>query len=208
MFGVISDVGGLVRNGSLVKGGSRQAFSSGTTPTPVRPPSTVASCRRQQLRPLGSGNLTLNGGVLGFYWGAGLTRTLGTGDNQVQILGGESGFGGDGATGPTISLGSHRHVGHVRRRSGQRVSSIRASLSWADADTTNIGITTFSSAIDLNGATRTILACKGLSSGGNRSTISGAISNSTGTAGLIKEGNGYALPHKQHQCMERRYDSQ
>jgi autotransporter-associated beta strand protein len=185
--GAISGTGGIVKNGN-----GRATFGSGSTANTYTGPTTINGgilSSANNSASLGAGNLTLNGGVLGFYWGAGLTRTLGSDDNQVQILGGESGFGGDGATGPTINLGATVVWG----ASGEGTATGYFNPSKfviGIADTTNTGITTFSSAINLNGAPRTFLAPKGLSSGGNRSTISGAISNSTGTAGLIKEGDG------------------
>jgi fibronectin-binding autotransporter adhesin len=146
--------------------------------------------------PMGTGNLTLNGGVMSWYWGATYTRTLGTGTSQVQIPGGESGFAGSGTTGPTINLGSSVRwgtagEGAVDEDTGATGFFNPSKFVLGDAGTGNAATTTFSSGIDLNGATRTIVVPKGTSAGGNRSTISGAISNSTGTAGLVKEGDGW-----------------
>ena len=59
-----------------------------------------------------------------------------------------------------------------------------------NADNASGAGTTFSSAINLNGTSRTVLVPFGTSGSGNHSTLSGIISNSTGTAGLIKEGEG------------------
>jgi autotransporter-associated beta strand protein len=131
---------------------------------------------------LGNGNVTLNGGVLSFYWGVTYTRTLGTGTGAVQILGGESGFAGSGTTGPSISLGTSVTWGSTHFNPGKFV--------LGDSQTGNAAVTTFSSGIVLNGGTRTILVPKGTSSAGNTSTISGAITNGTGTSSLIKEGDG------------------
>jgi autotransporter-associated beta strand protein len=132
---------------------------------------------------LGTGNWTLNGGVLSVYWDGTYTRTLGTGNDQVQILGGESGFAGSGTSGPTYNLGSSVTWGSTYFNPSKFI--------LGDSGTTNNALTTFSSAINLNGETRTIVVPKGLGTAGNRSTISGAISNSTGNAGLIKEGDGW-----------------
>jgi len=137
---------------------------------------------------LGNGNVTLNGGVLSFFWGLTYTRSLGVGTNQVQVLDGESGFGGAGTTGPTINLGSNVVWGALGEGAATGYFN-PGKFVLGDVGTSNAGIMTFSSAIDLNGVTRTILVPKGLSAGGNVSTISGAITN-TGTAGLIKEGDG------------------
>ncbi|HSH17126.1 MAG TPA: autotransporter-associated beta strand repeat-containing protein, partial [Verrucomicrobiae bacterium] len=185
--GVISGSGGIVKIGT-----GRVSFGSGSVANTYTGPTTINGgilSIANNSASLGSGNLTLNGGVLGFYWNAGLTRTLGAGDNQVRILGGESGFGGDGTTGPTINLGASVVWGASGEGSATGFFN-PSKFVLGSFDTSNAGITTFSSAINLNGATRTIVANKGLSSAGNRSTISGPITNSTGTAGLVKEGDG------------------
>ncbi len=138
---------------------------------------------------LGNGNVTINDGVLSFYWSVNYTRTLGTGNSQVQILGGESGFAGAGTTGPTVNLGATVVWG----ASGEGTATGYFNpdkFVLGDSGTSNAAVTTFSSGIDLNGATRTIVVPYGNSAGGNKSTISGIISNSSGTAGLIKEGDG------------------
>lgn len=131
---------------------------------------------------LGAGNVTLNGGVLSIYRSVTYTRSLGTGDNEVQILGGNSGFAGAGTSGPTINLGTSVQWGSAYFNPAKFV--------LGDEGTHNAGVTTFSSAIDLNGAERTILVPAGLSANRNRSTISGRIYNSTGMGNLVKEGVG------------------
>ncbi len=138
---------------------------------------------------LNTGNVTLNGGTLSFYWGVNYNRTLGTGTNQIQIPGGESGLSGSGTTGPVINLGTTIVWGALGE--GTATGYFNPSkFVLGDAGTGNSGATTFSSGINLNGATRTILVPAGTSTGLNRTTISGAISNSVGTAGFIKEGGG------------------
>jgi fibronectin-binding autotransporter adhesin len=134
---------------------------------------------------LGAGNLSLNGGALSFYWGTTYTRSLGTGDNQVQILGGNSGFAAAGTAGATINLGTTVQWGSTHFQPGRFV--------LGDEGTTNVAPTTFSSGIDLNGDTRTILTPLGANNTFIRATISGAISNSAGTGNLVKEGGGYLL---------------
>jgi len=186
MSGVISGAGGFVKNGSgkLFFGGSTNA-NTYTGPTTIN--AGVLSIANNPAS-LGSGNLTLNGGILGFYWGTALTRTLGIESNQVQIPDGESGFGGDASTGPTINLGATVVWG----ASGEGAATGHFNPSkfvLGNPITGNAASTTFSSAIDLNGATRTISVPFGTSATGNNSTISGIIS-STGTAGLVKEGAG------------------
>ena len=184
-FGVINNPAAtLAGSGNLIKNGSGRlnigGDNTGFTGTVTINGGVVQVHNVNE--PLGLGNLTLNGGVISWYWSANYTRTLGTGNSQVQVLGGESGFAGSGATGPTVNLGSSVTWGSTYFQPSKFV--------LGDAGTGNAGVITFSSDIDLNGATRTIVVPKGTSSGGNRSTISGAIGNSTGTAGLIKEGGG------------------
>ncbi len=139
---------------------------------------------------LNNGNVTLNGGVLSFYWGLTYSRTLGTGTSQVQILGGESGFAGSGTTGPTINLGTTVIWGAAGEGAATGFFN-PGKFVLGDAGTANAAATTFSSGINFNGATRTIVVPAGSNAGLNRTTISGAISNSEITAaGFIKEGGG------------------
>lgn len=190
-FGVINNTeaalagsGGLVKTGSgrLNIGGVNSGFiGSVTVNGGVMHVTNNAGA-------LGNGNVTFNDGVLSFYWGVNYGRTLGIGTDKVQILGGESGFAGSGTSGPSINLGSTVVWG----ASGEGAATGYFNPSkfvLGDSGTNNAGATTFSNGIDLNGVTRTIVVPKGLSTGGNVSKISGAIS-SVGTAGLIKEGGG------------------
>jgi fibronectin-binding autotransporter adhesin len=183
-FGVVSNAavtltggGALIKNGTgrLNVGGVNTGFSGTVTVN-----GGVMQVHNNN-EPIGLGNLTLNGGVISWYWGANYTRTLGTGNSQVQIPGGESGFAGSGTTGPTINIGTATW-GTTYFNPSKFV--------LGDAGTGNAANTTFSSAINLNGAVRTILVPYGNSANGNVSTISGVLSNSTGTSGLTKEGGG------------------
>jgi autotransporter-associated beta strand protein len=191
---VLTGSGALVKNGTgrLDLGGNNTGFSGTVTIN-----GGVMQVHNVN-EPMGTGNLTLNGGVMSWYWGANYTRTLGTSTSQVQILGGESGFGGAGTTGPTVNLGSSVRWGAAGEGAGAISVSDPGATGFfnpskfvlGDSGTGNAGTITFSSAIDLNATTRTILVPFGLSATGNVSTISGAISTSSGTAGLIKEGAG------------------
>ena len=126
-------------------------------------------------------NININGGVLESYWTAGLTRTLGTGATQLRITGGESGFGMNGNNGATFNLGGSITWGDVNFNPSKFLLQTQYSQGTSAL--------TFSSAINLNGANRTVLASGGLA-GTATSTLSGNLTNSTGTAGLIKEGAG------------------
>ena len=178
-FGVISNAavtlsgsGALIKNGSgrLNIGGVNDGFSGTVTIN-----GGVMQVTNNN-NPMGNGNLSMNGGVVSWYWGATYTRTLGTGNLQVQILGGESGFGGAGTSGPTVNLGTTVVWGALGQGSATGHFNPDKFV-IGDPGTTNAGVITFSSGIDLNGATRTIVVPKGLSTGGNVSTISAAISS-------------------------------
>lgn len=138
---------------------------------------------------LGSGNVTLNGGVLSFYWSTNYNRTLGTGDNQVQLIGGESGFGGAGKFGPSVNLGGTIIWG--ANGEGSATGFFNPSkFVLGDPESRTSSSSSLSNGIDLNGATRIIKVPFGASASANVSKIFGVIQNSTGTAGLIKEGGG------------------
>jgi len=151
----------------------------------------------EQSMNIGSGNLTLNGGVLEDYWGGNLTRSLGAGAGQVQILGGASGFSGQGTTGLTIKInnnasyevvwGAANEAGNGNATGYFNPSTLVLQGPWANAG----GNVNFQNKIDLNGTTRTIAVNKdtGGTAGGG-ATISGAIRTSSGTAGLTKTGPG------------------
>lgn len=128
----------------------------------------------------GTGNITLNGGVLMTYFGGSLTRALGSGTSQLQILGGASGFGSQGNSASTFNLGATVQWGSA---------FFNPSIFVLQTTGTNLnGQLTFSSGIDLNGGERTI-SVSGIDLTGT-SIISGVISNSTGTGSLIKIGSG------------------
>jgi len=127
-------------------------------------------------------NINMNGGILESYWNNSITQTLGSAANQIRITGGESGFSLNGNTGQTVTLGG-------------------GAITWGTAnfDPTKFVLQsefsqqnstiTFANALNLNGATRTVLVNSG-TTGSARAAITGAISNSTGTAGFVKEGAG------------------
>ncbi len=132
-------------------------------------------------------NTNLNGGVLAGRSGSGRTWSgLGSGTNQIRITGGESGFSGEGTTGSTFQIGS-----------------ALSTLTWGDTNfnpavlvlgavnANNNGLGSLNNTIDLNGATRTITSTQVTNgAAGSGFTLSGAITNSGVTAGLIKTGVG------------------
>ncbi len=121
-------------------------------------------------------NLVLNGGV--YQTGVNFARAGGTGGNQMQISGGASGFGAFGAD--------------IQVTYGTIASP--AALTWGSStfnpstfvlnDPTATNNISFLNAINLNGAARTIEVDT------NNATLNGALTTSTGTASLIKVGNG------------------
>ncbi len=174
--------GGVTVNGSgrlvLGAGGTVPAHSySGTTT--INGGVTMFSGNTGNLS--ANGNIILNGGILESYWEGGLTRVLGTSANQLAITGGQSGFSMNGASGCTFNLGASVTWGTVNFNPTKFMLQTSASQGSSHL--------TFSSAIDLNGADRTIVVNNG-TTGSAKATLSGIISNSSGTAGLIKEGYG------------------
>ncbi len=129
---------------------------------------------------LGTGNILITNGVLESRWSTGITRTQGTGAGQIQITGGESGFALNGNTGVTFNIGAITW--------GSATFNPTKFLLQTARSQSNSNIT-LPSTIDLNGADRTIVVSGG-TTGAARAILSGAISNGTGTGGLIKEGSG------------------
>jgi len=187
----LTGAGALIKNGSgrLSVGGVNSGFTGTVT---INGGQLIG---HNNAGVLGNGNVTLNGGVLSFYWGVNYTRVLGAGNNQLQIIGGESGFGGAGTSAPGINLGSTVVWGAAGEGAASGYFN-PAQLVLGDPATSNAGSTNFSSGIDLNGASRTISVPRGSSATGNLATLSGVISNSTGTAGLVKAGGGTLILSK------------
>ena len=141
---------------------------------------------------LGTGNMTLNGGIMVDYWGGNFNRTLGPGPGQVQILGGESGFCGQGRNGFSVRLND----GDGEVMWGDPLfnpTELVLQSPWSNFD----GKITWRNQIDLNGATRTVTVDKDEGNSGGTlvdgyAQMIGTIRNSDATnpAGLIKEGPG------------------
>ena len=180
---VVSGAGGLTYNGNglldMASSGTLPAHSY-TGPTTVNSGILLCSPAANNLYGTATGNITLSGGVIMTYFGGSITRAQGSGVNQIQILGGVSGFGSQGNSGSTFNVGA---------------------VTWGSATfnpsvlqlqpTTNVNVNgqlTFSSAINLNGADRTISV--GAIDLTGTANASGVISNGSGTAGIIKTGTG------------------
>jgi len=180
----ITGAGGLTKNG----GGVLILSGAGTNPVHNYSGTTtinggVVRFQTSGANPTGTGNVTLNNGVLEGYFGNSFTRSLGMNAGEIQILGGASGFSGQGSTATSFTIGT-----------------AGSSLQWGStyfnpdtlvlqASTVNAnGKMTLNNAINLNGTSRTIAVNGGDTTGG--ATIAYGISTSTGTAGLTKTGVG------------------
>ncbi|MES2983033.1 MAG: autotransporter-associated beta strand repeat-containing protein [Verrucomicrobiota bacterium] len=185
---VISGGGGLTKNGAgvleLGGAGTPQIHTySGTT---TINDGIVRINGGTYNNSTGTGNLTINGGILEGYFGGSYTRALGSGVGQIQILGGTSGFGGQGGTATTFNIGG---AGATLVWGSSFFNPTIFALQATTANTNGKIILT--NGIDLNGSNRTITSFQTTDgAAGSGATISGVISNSTGTAGLTKNGVG------------------
>jgi autotransporter-associated beta strand protein len=188
---VISGAGGITYNGA-----GRLFLGAGSVPVHTYSGTTTLNNGVTMISGgnLGTGNLTMNGGVIESYWTTNFTQALGSGAGQVQLTGGASGWGNNNG-GNAVILGNNaaneavwgaaNEAGNVLATGFFNPSTLVLNTQF----TQNTGIT-FQNKIDLNGTTRTIQAGAG-TAGGATSTISGVIRNTRGTAaGLIKTGPG------------------
>jgi fibronectin-binding autotransporter adhesin len=170
----ITGSGSVVVDGAylrLVDGGGNISTSNYTGTTTVINGGTILYFNNN----IGSGNISLNGGTLAGYASAGFNRPFGAGSGQIQIAGGESGFGMNGSG--TINFSN---VTEVQWGSA---SFNPSKLIVGGGSVAFGGTVTFAEGIDLNGANRTIRTT-------DTGVLSGVIRTTTGTAGLIKEGSG------------------
>jgi fibronectin-binding autotransporter adhesin len=143
---------------------------------------------------IGSGNLTLNGGILYGTNALSMTRPLGADFGQIQITGGTSGFSEDGFGSGTVNFGGAGATvawGSAHFNPSSLVLLTSGVQSNGPGTIRNAGIT-FVNGLDLNGANRSV-AVDQIDNTilGRGATISGAITNSSGTTGgLIKDGVG------------------
>lgn len=189
---VISGGGGLTKHGA----GVLQLGSSGTPPGHTYAGTTTVNggvVRFQNATNSGfsPGNLTINDGVIEGYYGNLFWRGLGADTGQVQITGGTSGFGGQGAVGTTFTIASNAAFEVVWGSAFFNPATLVLQAPTANPD----GKMTLANRLDLNGATRTMAVNGANTAGNNGATISGAIRDSTGgaTVGLVKSGVGQLL---------------
>ena len=177
-WGVMSGSGGLTKNGTgyLEIGGQYSAVTHTYTGITTLNGGTMRVNGDTGVGGLGSGNLTINGGVLEYYYGGTFTRTLGSAPGQVQILGGISGFGSGNSA--TFTLNNSSAFEAVWGSTFFNPSTLALNTA------TYGGTTTLANKLDLNGVTRTIQV------GTGTGVISGVIRTSSGSAGLTKTGGG------------------
>ncbi len=138
---------------------------------------------------LSTGNWKLNGGILDVYWGLTINRNLGSAAGEIQVTGGDSGFGMNGSNqGLTLTFNNSSSYEVVWGTEFFNPTTLMFQSQYSQSGS---GVT-FSNKLDLNGATRTINVHSG-AAGTSRATISGQIRNSSGTAGIVKTGAGMLL---------------
>ncbi len=182
---IISGAGGITMNST-----GRLTLGAGAVPVHTYGGTTTLNAGVTMISSnnLGTGNLTMNGGVVESYWTSNFIRALGSGNGQVQLIGGASGFGMNGNNGMSVILGNNAANEAVWGSAFFNPSTLVLQTQYSQ---TNSSLN-FQNKIDLNGATRTIQVSGG-TTGGATGTISGVIRNSTGTAGLTKTGGGLLI---------------
>ena len=194
---VISGAGGIIKDGT-----GHLIFSGGTSPLHTFTGDVTVnggSIGFQTPAFFTGRNVRLTGGYLGGRFSSGYTWSggLGTGANQIQITGGTggtSGFSGEGGNVSTFQIGgSLSTLVWGASGEGSATGHFNPAVFLANGDVrmnTN-GKGALNNAIDLNGATRSFTSLQTTDGAGTSGfTINGTISNSNGTAGLIKNGVG------------------
>jgi autotransporter-associated beta strand protein len=146
----------------------------------------------------GRGNVTLNGGYLGARFGSNATFVggLGTGATAIQILGGTSGFSGEGSSGSTFTIGTALSTlkwGATGENGATGFFNPSILLVGGEAGVNANGQGALNNAIDLNGSDRTFASLHANWDGASATgfTVNGALTNSAGTAaGIIRKGVG------------------
>ncbi len=179
---IISGAGGLTMNST-----GRLQLGAGSVPVHTYSGTTTlnAGVTMVSNNNLGTGNLTLNGGVIESYWASNFIRPLGAGNGEVQIIGGASGFSLNGNTGASVILGNNAATEAVWGSAffNPSVFVLQTSASQSASSIT------FANRMDLNGVDRTIHVAGG-TTGAASATLSGIVRSSSGTAGIIKTGTG------------------
>jgi len=180
--GKLSGAGGLTKNGTGVLSLS---YGSGGNPTFGGPLAVNGGILQLggsgsggNLAGLPTGNITLNGGILEAYWSDTLSRSLGNGTSQIQMIGEAAGFSETGGQNLIIKLNNNTTTPI------QWGTSFFGPTKLVLQTANGTGNVDFQNALNLNGLDRTVQV------NAATATLSGVLSNNTGTAGLIKEGAG------------------
>lgn len=188
--GAITGAGGIVMNGtgSLVLSATQAPAHSFTGGITISGGGRVGFQAAANVT--ANGNVTISNGYLGGRFSSSPTFVggLGSGATQIRITGGTSGFSGEGSTSSTFTIGTALST----LQWGSTNFNPTALLLGGDLGMNTNARGFLNNGIDLNAATRTITS---LHSNGNGAlttgfTISGVISTSSGTAGIIKTGVG------------------
>ncbi|BCX46740.1 hypothetical protein HAHE_06480 [Haloferula helveola] len=188
-------------SGNIIKNGTGQFnFSAGGTPPTHTFTGDIVvnggSIGYQNSSVLAGRNVHLTDGYVGGRFGSNFTWTggLGTGADQIRMTGGTSGFSGEGNSGSSFQVGSSGSTlvwGGIGEGSATGFFNPAILLLNGNHRMNTNGKGTLNNALDLNGADRTVTSTQ-LTNGANNSgfTVTGSITNSTGTAGLAKTGIG------------------
>jgi autotransporter-associated beta strand protein len=192
---VIGGSGNIIKNGT----GQFNFSAGGTPPTHTFTGDIVVnggSIGFQNSGVLTGRSVHLTNGYLGGRYGSGFTWSdgLGEGVNQLRITDGISGLSGEGSVGSTFQIGTAGSTliwGESGEGSATGHFNPDVLLLNGNHRMNANGKGSLNNAIDLNGATRTITSTQ-RTDGGNTSgfTVSGAITTSSGTAGLNMTGIG------------------
>ena len=192
---VLSGAGGIIKNGS-----GNFNFDGSTSITHTFTGNITVnggSIGFQNSSVLTGRNVNLTNGYLGGRFNSGFTWTagLGTGNDQIQITGGTSGLSGEGGNGSTFTIGSSGSTlkwGAAGENGATGFFNPTVFLANGDARMNTNGKGTLANGLDLNGTTRTITSLQTTDGGATSGfTISSAIVNTAGSAaGLTKTGVG------------------
>ena len=152
--------------------------------------SPAAFCRRIDGVGLPAGSfLSLDGGVLQSNGTATFTRSLGTSGSAFQWGANGGGFAAGGGT-MTVNIGGNATPSTLSWGTAPADVGTKIVGTLMLSSTTAASLTDFRNPINLNGADRTIHVDDNPNATTDYARISGTITNVTGTAGIVKTGDG------------------
>lgn len=130
--------------------------------------------------------LILDGGVIQSNGTTTFTRRIGTATNSNRFQMTANGGGFSAGAGPmTVNIGNDLRLLTWGNTVG---TNVVGTLKFGSLTAANV--TTFQNPINLSGAMRVIQVNDNINSSGDYAVMSGVISNSSGTSGILKTGNG------------------